>query len=85
MKQSILRLSGILLLTVSIAVVGIVVIKADLLSHCDLWITSPSSVVLASSVGAPSLPMSDAEFKKVRPLFFERCTGCHGVQHYLRR
>jgi len=82
----ILRFSGILLLTIlSIGVVAIVVIKADLLSHhSDLWITSASGVIVPS-VGAPSLPMSDTEFKKVRPIFFERCTGCHGVQHYLRR
>jgi hypothetical protein len=80
----ILRFSGILLLTVlSIGVAGIVVIKADLLSR-DLWITSASGVIVPS-VGAPSLPMSDTEFKKVRPIFFERCTGCHGVQHYLRK
>ncbi len=82
----ILRFSGILLLTIlSIGVVGIVVIKADLLSHSDLWITSASGAVV-SSVDAPSLPMSDTEFNNIlTPLFFERCTGCHGVQHYLRR
>ncbi|HEC85949.1 MAG TPA: hypothetical protein ENI48_12020 [Thioploca sp.] len=86
MKPTVFNLSCVFaLIVLSLVLIGMVIITtvkfSNMLGTTKAETTSEgTSSAMALGTLTPPLPMSDTEFENAKPIFFERCRGCHDVQ-----